>query len=101
MGKCPGFCVSRRNFMSGRQPAKPALKTSKGSLAAGRIGTPSQNLLSRLDGVQQSGRGWRAMCPACGGTSRKLSVCEGDQGVLLVTCFSCHDTPAVLGAVGL
>jgi len=63
--------------------------------------SPAQQLLSRLEGVITTGKGWRAMCPACGGKSRKLSVAEGDNGTLLVTCFSCHDTPAVLSAVGL
>ena len=63
--------------------------------------SPSALLLARLEGVQKTGNGWRSMCPACGGKSRKLSVCEGDNGTLLVTCFSCHDTPAVLAAVGL
>ena len=63
--------------------------------------SPSALLLSRLEAVTKTGKGWRAMCPACGGKSRKLSVCEGDNGALLVTCFSCHDTPAILAAVGL
>ena len=58
-------------------------------------------LLSRLEGVQTSGNGWRARCPCCGGTSRKLSVTEGAGGRVLMTCFSCHDTPGILAAVGL
>lgn len=62
---------------------------------------PSTLLLSRLNGVITTGKGWRALCPACGGKARKLSVCEGDNGTLLVTCFSCHNTPAILAAVGL
>lgn len=57
-------------------------------------------LLSRLDGVQKSGNGWRARCPACGGQSRKLSVSEV-EGRVLVHCFACNDAGAVLAAVGL
>lgn len=57
-------------------------------------------LLSRLDGVQKSGNGWRARCPACGGQSRKLSVAEVD-GRVLVHCFACNDAEAVLAAIGL
>lgn len=57
-------------------------------------------LLQRLDGVQKSGSGWRARCPACGGASRKVSVCEAD-GRVLVHCFGCNDASAVLAVVGL
>lgn len=57
-------------------------------------------LLQRLEGVQAQGNGWRARCPACGGTSRKLSIAERD-GRVLVNCFDCSDAEAVLAAVGL
>lgn len=60
----------------------------------------AEPLLQRLDGVQKSGNGWRAKCPACGGQSRKLSITQADNRVL-VHCFGCNDTPAVLAAVGL
>lgn len=60
----------------------------------------AQPLLAKLDGVQQSGTGWRARCPACGGSSRKLSIAESGDRVL-VHCFGCGDADAVLGAVGL
>jgi hypothetical protein len=63
--------------------------------------SPSALLLGRLEGVTTTGKGWRARCPSCGGKSPKLSIAEGDNGTLLVTCFSCHDTPAILAAVGL
>jgi hypothetical protein len=69
------------------QPSKPA--------------RPIDTLLVRLEDVQSSGKGYRTQCPACGGTSRKLSVCEGDNGAVMMTCFSCHDTPGVLAAIGL
>lgn len=64
-------------------------------------GTPLQLLLPRLGGVIKTGGGWRAYCPHCGGKGHKLSIAEGDNGALLVTCFSCHDTGAVLAAIGL
>ena len=65
------------------------------------FGRPVDELLARLDGVQKTRDGWRARCPACGGQGRKVAITAGDDGRVLVTCFSCHDTPAILGAVGL
>ena len=62
-------------------------------------GSPSGILLPRLDGVTPDGR--RAICPACGGKSRKLSISEGDNGTLLVHCFAGCAVPDVLAAVGL
>ena len=64
-------------------------------------GSPSGILLPRLDGVTPAGKGWRAICPACGGKSRKLSITEGDNGTLLVHCFAGCAVPDVLAAVGL
>jgi hypothetical protein len=57
-------------------------------------------LLQRLDSVQISGNGWRARCPACGGTSRKLAIAES-EGRVLLHCFSCAEAAAILAAVGL
>jgi hypothetical protein len=57
-------------------------------------------LLDRLDGVQPSGNGWRARCPACGGRSRKLSIAESG-GKVLVHCFAGCKAEDVIGAVGL
>lgn len=58
-------------------------------------------LLARLDGVQKSGPGWRARCPACGGKSRKVSVGITDDGKILVCCFGGCEALAVVQAVGL
>lgn len=57
-------------------------------------------LLDRLEGVQPSGNGWRARCPACGGRSRKLSIAESG-GKVLLHCFAGCRTEDVLAAVGL
>jgi hypothetical protein len=62
---------------------------------------PSALLLPRLQGVTTTGKGWRAICPACGGKSRKLSISESDNGTLLVHCFAGCAVPDVLAAVGL
>lgn len=64
-------------------------------------GTPLDVLLSRLDDVRRSGRGWRSRCPACGGKSHKVSIAEADNGAVLLHAF-CGCSPAeVLQAVGL
>lgn len=57
-------------------------------------------LLHRLDGVQKAGNGWRARCPACGGKSRKVSITESGDRVLIHAFCGC---PAidVLAAIGL
>lgn len=60
-------------------------------------------LLTRLDGVRRSGEGWRAICPNPVHQHRKpsLSITEAPDGRILMDCFRCHDTRAVLGALGL
>lgn len=58
-------------------------------------------VLGRLDGVQRSGNGWRAKCPACGGASRKVSIAEGDDGRVLLHCFGGCDAASVAQAAGL
>lgn len=57
-------------------------------------------LLDRLDGVQAQGKGWRARCPSCGGSSRKVSIAESG-GKVLVHCFGGCRAEDVVGAVGL
>lgn len=62
---------------------------------------PIDTLLSRLKGVQSAGKGYRSMCPSCGGKSRKVSINVADTGSVLLHAF-CGCTPAdVLAAVGL
>lgn len=60
----------------------------------------AEPLLQRLEGVQKSGNGWRAKCPACGGQSRKLAIAESD-GRVLIHCFAGCEPLAVLQAIGL
>lgn len=60
----------------------------------------AEPLLQRLEGVQKSGNGWRARCPACGGSSRKVTIAERD-GKVLLHCFGGCKAVEVLEAVGL
>jgi hypothetical protein len=51
--------------------------------------------------VQHHGKGCRAICPACGGKSRKLSLTQADDGRVLLHCFARCSPHDVLAAVGL
>ena len=70
-------------------------------MTAARQLRPIDTLLSRLEGVKQHGKGYRARCPACGGSSAKLSVTETDTGAVLLHCFAGCAAADVLAAVGL
>jgi hypothetical protein len=58
-------------------------------------------LLSRLEGVRKSGRGWIARCPAHTDKSPSLSIAESDDGKVLVHCFAGCSAYDVVTAVGL
>ncbi len=78
-----------------------AAAEGSGRMAVYRIDQASPEvLLSRLEGIQKAGRGHRARCPACGGTSRKLSITYA-EGKVLIHCFGGCETSDVLQAVGL
>lgn len=62
---------------------------------------PVQQLLSRLEGVITTGKGWRARCPAHGSKSASLSIAQGDNGTVLLHCFAGCQVHDVLTAVGL
>lgn len=62
---------------------------------------PVDVLLSRLEGVRNSGRGWIARCPAHADRSASLSVAEGRDGRALVKCFAGCEVLAVVHSVGL
>jgi len=91
--------LQKRNPAVGRGFAKS--QTNGGGLQGHSTGARVEVLLARLDGVQKTGKGWRARCPACGGQSRKLAISEGNDGTLLLHCFACNDIAAILSAIGL
>lgn len=62
---------------------------------------PIDVLLPRLDGLMQTGKGWRARCPSHGGKTRTLSICEANDGRLLVHCFAGCQVTDVLASIGL
>jgi hypothetical protein len=65
------------------------------------IGDPVERLLSHLDKVRKSGRGWTARCPAHEDRTASLSVAAGDDGRVLLHCFAGCSAPDVLAALGL
>lgn len=64
----------------------------------------AETLLGHLHGVHKTGpASWRAKCPACNHPrdTGALAISEGNDGTILLHCFRCNDTPAILAAVGL
>jgi hypothetical protein len=86
-----------------RSPAGTGLRDRTHNTSAGNsiTASPLHQLLDRLEGVITTGKGWRARCPAHGGKSASLAITEGDNGTLLVHCFTGCQTHDVLAAVGL
>lgn len=62
---------------------------------------PVDKLLSRLDGVQSTGKGWRAYSPCDDGKSRSLSIAVGDDGRVILHDFKGYSAVEVVHAVGL
>lgn len=61
-------------------------------------------LLPRLRNVRSTGpNSWRADCPnpVHEHARGSLAITDADDGRVLLVCFACHDTPAILAAVGL
>ena len=59
-------------------------------------------LLSRLDGVRQTGDSkWLARCPSHEDRSPSLSISETNDGTILIHCFAGCGGADVVGAVGL
>jgi len=65
------------------------------------VSDPLRNVLDRLDGVKQRGRGYMALCPAHDDRNPSLSVREGDDGRVLVKCFAGCDVKDITHAMGL
>lgn len=62
----------------------------------------AQELIDRLHKVRKTGNmRWTACCPAHEDKSPSLSVCELDDGRVLIKCFAECPPDAILSAVGL
>lgn len=62
----------------------------------------AEDILSRLDVVRRSGRGWLARCPVPAHDDRNpsLSIREGDRGVL-IRCWAGCELTAIVASLGL
>lgn len=58
-------------------------------------------VLSRLDGVRRSARGWAVRCPAHDDRTASLSIAAADDGRVLLHCFAGCEVADVLAAIGL
>jgi len=63
---------------------------------------PVQRLLARLEAVRRTGpSSWMASCPAHEDRSPSLSIREGDDGRVLIYCFTGCGAIEILDALGL
>ncbi len=73
---------------------------------AERAINPTDDLLARLERVKPSGPNrWIAACPGPlhrrGDRNPSLSIATGDDGRVLMRCFSGCDAPSILSALGM
>ncbi len=62
---------------------------------------PVEAILSALNKVRRSGKGWVACCPAHDDRTPSLSITEGDDGRALLHCYGGCDVRSVVEAAGL
>ena len=63
---------------------------------------PLRHILDRLDGVRRTGPDrWIARCPAHADQNPSLSIREGDDGRVLIYCFTGCGAIEILDALGL
>jgi twinkle protein len=59
------------------------------------------DILSRLDGVKKTARGWQARCPSHDDRNASLHVSKGDDGRTLLNCFAGCSVENVTAALGI
>ncbi len=69
-------------------------------LAKARCALTAEDLLSRLDGVRRTRRGWQTKCPAHDDRNPSLSIFEGERGLLL-KCWTGCTLEEITEALGL
>ena len=66
-----------------------------------QMASPIDMALARLDGVTQTGKSYKALCPVHGDKTPSLSVKEGDDGRVLLHCFAGCCVGEIVAAMGL
>ena len=70
-------------------------------LPDGATPSPLDLVLGRLPDKHRSGKGWTARCPAHDDQNPSLSISEGDDGRVLLTCHTGCTLHAICAALGL
>ncbi|TCO41184.1 hypothetical protein EV148_103104 [Dokdonella fugitiva] len=66
-----------------------------------RCATPLDVVLCRLVGARPSANGWRADCPVGHSSRGSLSICERDDGAVMLHCFAGCSAADVVASAGL
>lgn len=75
-----------RRLIRDRQGEPAPYRTPRGPAAGGPVAVAA--ILAQLRGVRRSAGGWTACCPAHADGSPSLSIGVGEDGRLLLHCFS-------------
>jgi hypothetical protein len=62
---------------------------------------PVDIVLDRLEGVEQRGEGYQALCPAHDDHEPSLSIAKGEDGRALLKCFAGCEAAEIVAALGL
>src|SRR5690348_15979977 len=62
---------------------------------------PLENVLSRRKGVRRSQHGWLACCPAHNDSEPSISIGLGDEGHILLKCFTGCSLERIVEAMGM
>lgn len=65
------------------------------------MANPIDMVLGKLNGIMCSGKNMKALCPAHGDKTPSLSIKEGEDGRVLLHCFSGCPVEEIVAAMGL
>lgn len=60
-----------------------------------------ENITSRFENPQKSGKGWKVRCPCHEDKKNSLGIVEADGGKILLKCQAGCETKTIIGTVGL